>query len=993
MFVGRRDERAWLSERLEGRSAGRGGVVLISGPPGIGKTTLVREVARSSAPLWARSWEFGDAPALWPIVQLVRPLARRLPEVFEPYAGSLAPVLDPRAEQAPVQQLMLYQAFADAVAEAGNVEPLLLVVDDLHAADHSTLQCLTVAQAAWRWSAVLLVATRRTRDTRTSPDRDRLLARIAQDADERVLGGLSPVEVAALVERRLGRVPRAEEMRRVLARAGGVPLFVEGLLAGGSLDRDAGLPPDLRQTLVDRIRCLPAPTRVLLERACLARERFTTAQLAETTGRCPAEIAPALTRAVDEGLLASDSGTFAWTHQLYAEAAESTLSAQATREGHLAWLRVLAGDGHVAACAEHAVAAGDPSAAERLMAAGRVAAARGGFTSAAELYERAALAFEAPRDKVRAQLARAWALQHGGDARGARETVEAALRIARREDADPAVTVPEVACAMADMVHFALQDARAMEVLSLALDLAAPEDHLTRARLLLRRVTRFAEARLEDIEATVARAATEARRSENAQVMYDTLHASMSVWRADRLAARVRALEQLESLAGQLDLPAQFQIARWAFNTGLERCDGQAARDALCRMERLAGALQTPRARFVVLLRQVTIWQLEGQFDRIDPVAVEAAARRASDPHAGLFGATCIALRAVLQGDRDTVRAIAPRAYDVLTTAWPHHPAVALQGAWIQLHAGDDDVVDAVYLRWRERRFHAEPWWSYLQGLAICADIAMARDDREAAEWVLDAMAPYPDGYAGCGPAMPFGPLAVFEARLLQWLGRDATAALGRARRLSERLGAPAAIACLEREHAGTASAPHRATGDMSREGDVWCFRWAGREVRLRASKGLGYLAVVVARDGEPVHVLELTSGDQRNAVDGDAGPVLDARARDAYAERVRSLYADLAEAEAHHDLGRVDRLTMELDALTEELARATGLGGRDRRAASNAERARSAVKQALRRALKALRRDVPELADHLERSVETGQVCRYRPEPGGTRLALRRTP
>ncbi len=127
--------------------------------------------------------------------------------------------------------------------------------------------------------------------------------------------------------------------------------------------------------------------------------------------------------------------------------------------------------------------------------------------------------------------------------------------------------------------------------------------------------------------------------------------------------------------------------------------------------------------------------------------------------------------------------------------------------------------------------------------------------------------------------------------------------------------------------------------------------------------------------------------------MDGDAGPNHDQQARRAFSERAGELYAALAEAEDHHDLGRIERLTGELDALTEALAQATGLGGRNRVAASSAERARSAVKQALRRALGRLRGELPDLADHLGRSIQTGALCRYAPGPFAPSLRVRRRP
>lgn len=81
----------------------------------------------------------------------------------------------------------------------------------------------------------------------------------------------------------------------------------------------------------------------------------------------------------------------------------------------------------------------------------------------------------------------------------------------------------------------------------------------------------------------------------------------------------------------------------------------------------------------------------------------------------------------------------------------------------------------------------------------------------------------------------------------------------------------------------------------------------------------------------------------------GDAGALLDAQAKAAYRRRLQDLRADADEAEAMGDGERAARARQEIDALAHELARAVGLGGRDRRAAAPAERARVNVSRAIK--------------------------------------------
>ncbi len=149
------------------------------------------------------------------------------------------------------------------------------------------------------------------------------------------------------------------------------------------------------------------------------------------------------------------------------------------------------------------------------------------------------------------------------------------------------------------------------------------------------------------------------------------------------------------------------------------------------------------------------------------------------------------------------------------------------------------------------------------------------------------------------------------------------------------------------------------------REGDYWALRFRGREARLRHAKGLGYLAVLLEHPGTDIHVFEIVAaadgaaprepsaiterGEDLRADDAaGAGPALDAHAKAAYRARVEELREELEEARAWTDLERAARAQEELDFIARELARALGLGGRDRPMASQAERARQNVGRAI---------------------------------------------
>ncbi|MFF4428215.1 transcriptional regulator [Streptomyces sp. NPDC001513] len=173
------------------------------------------------------------------------------------------------------------------------------------------------------------------------------------------------------------------------------------------------------------------------------------------------------------------------------------------------------------------------------------------------------------------------------------------------------------------------------------------------------------------------------------------------------------------------------------------------------------------------------------------------------------------------------------------------------------------------------------------------------------------------------------------------------------------------------------------------REGDYWKVVLDDRRVSVRDSKGMHHLARLLAAPGREFHVLDLAAADSddpeaaaRLSRAGDLGPLLDDRAKDMYRRRLAEIEEDIEEARADHDIARREQTELERAFLIDELARAVGLGGRDRRAGAASERARAAVTQAVRKAIGHLREAAPELADHLDRTIRTGTYCAYVPDP-----------
>jgi hypothetical protein len=144
--------------------------------------------------------------------------------------------------------------------------------------------------------------------------------------------------------------------------------------------------------------------------------------------------------------------------------------------------------------------------------------------------------------------------------------------------------------------------------------------------------------------------------------------------------------------------------------------------------------------------------------------------------------------------------------------------------------------------------------------------------------------------------------------------------------------------------------------------------------VRLLTNPGVEFPAASLAGDESDTSAVLATRPEQ---------PMLDQAALAAYRDRVVDLEDEIAEAEAFADTERAARARMELDALVDELSRATNRFGKARPFASSNERARTAVQKAVRRTLDHIEEVDPALGGALRESVQTGRTCCYRPGDG----------
>ena len=306
------------SARSMRRGRGSGVTVLVAGEAGIGKTRLASELARRARDagfevLLGRSIDLvGTELPYQPFVEALRPLGT-LPQVDGRTAGS---------------QLRVFEQTLALLSERAAAVPVLLVLEDLHWADASTLDLAVFLAHNLDDRQVLLLTTYRA-DEPSSAERVRRLADGVRRSSSALLLELGPLgheELAALLEARADDPLPAALTDAIVARSEGNPFFAEELLAAAG-DQGGALPHGLRDLLLQRVARLDAATRGLLRLAAAAGRDVGYPLLRAAAGLPERDVRESLRRAVEHGVLVAEqeTGSFRFRHALLAEAVYATI--------------------------------------------------------------------------------------------------------------------------------------------------------------------------------------------------------------------------------------------------------------------------------------------------------------------------------------------------------------------------------------------------------------------------------------------------------------------------------------------------------------------------------------------------------------------------------------------------------------------------------------------------------------------------------------------
>lgn len=1066
-FVGRVSELALLRSLLDAAAGGRGSLVLLSGEPGIGKSRLADEAvelarARGFATGWGRSWESGGAPPFWPWRRALRSafgndLDDLVEDLVPAVRGRLGAVLPDlggpdRVGNTQEDRFALFDAVSTLLRRTADDRPVLLVLDDLHASDESSLLLLRFVADELRDARFLAIGTYRSTEARSDESIDRLITDLAREHQHVPLGGLDPDGIRQLAEVH-GDRSEPSHVSELVEATGGNPFFAVEMLRLRAAGEGWSLPDTVRGTLLQRLERLPGEVRRVLEVAAVVGRRLEPTLIARVAARPAQEVVATLDRCVIDGVLVEVEGRYRFAHGLFRETIYDRLPPSerarlhAAVLGELESLRGAEVGRHLDELAHHALVAGEELAGRAIdyaEGAGRRASDHLAFEEAARHYRRAVDAADRANvgweRLVELLLGQGGALNAAGQVEAAREVHLRVVDLARHHGEPEALARAALGVAGLHWDTFATNE-RAVALLREALDALPARDHPLRVRCLARLGYELGWGTGYEGREPADQALAMADRLGDPELVALCLSSCRLARGYDRpLAVLVEEVDRTidaATSAGELHVELFAMVVRVALD--VRAGDRVAAERDIAAHARRAEMYRLPYHRWWARVHAALLSQTDGLLDEAERLASDAAAFGARiNPNMAMsvFGAQYWAI--LLERDQ------AESAFEMFR-ALPEEalrpPVMQLGMRTMEVWRGNVGAARRVVDEWFRDGFAGIPVDPTRPGvLHHLATLAVATDHREAAAALVDLLRPLESEVVSASGFAVFGTYAFHLARLSTLLERwdDAERDLDLADRVAARLEAPVlagwarharARYLMARSETGGARSllqeiAHRASvaghlrlaadaaadlaslGDpgaaarpadrvptLVQEGELWTLVGPAGTTRLRGSKGLGYLATLLANPDVEVHVMEIVSEvgptvsvarpDDDGLVaarPGDLGPVLDARAKAAFRRRVDELREEIDEAGRFHDPERRARASEELDALMEHLSAATGLGGRDRRMGSRVEQTRVNVTKAIRGAVRRIAQLDPDVGAHLSATVRTGTFCAYHP-------------
>ncbi|MFN2625927.1 MAG: hypothetical protein ABR520_07575 [Mycobacteriales bacterium] len=586
-------------------------------------------------------------------------------------------------------------------------------------------------------------------------------------------------------------------------------------------------------------------------------------------------------------------------------------------------------------------------------------------------------------------------VQDASFAEAARTSYDAFVVARAANDAD---AMAAAALRLASLQHFGGPGGRTPALLHEAY-LAAADVPITRARLAAALARSWVYGNDAARGAPFALEAVElATDAGDPIVLADALDAQLATsWGPDDLAERLHVTARLQDAAAHVDdVRTRMDAHLWRLTTALETLDVTGVHRQLSALDLLADETGSRLVRYFALTRRAMHATLVGNLDACRELVETAYALGADIGVVDAFAVYHAQLGEIARHANDvrflTGEAALAEDYAVRNGI----QSLAAEAAVFALQAGDTERASKLVLQVAGGGFdvvaHDVDW---LLTVTKTTEAAAGLGLADIARAGMTLLAPYAGRcVVNAGAVVCVGvvedylwhaAVVVGDPRAGEWRSAAATA--------YRRLGAPwwlRRVSAPQGDHAVPVAAepgPAVRTVELRRLPGraVWSVGPADDARLLPDMKGLHYIGALLQRPDAEIAALDLSAmvaGHGTTLSEGDVGDRLDRLALTTYRNRLRDIDEELDEAQSWRDPARVERIEKEREALLRELAGATGLGGRARTMGGTAERARVAVRKAIATALERIDAEDPATARLLRRTVHTGSVCRYEPDP-----------
>jgi len=866
-FVGRRHELEQMRTALDAALSGSGGLLLLSGEPGVGKTRLAEEIAREAQVrgaqiAWGRCWEGGGAPAYWPWVQIVREVAGRMspgwlaemgavarnvaqmiPEVraalllpeggLEAHAMPSVPAAPDRPEQT---RFKLFDSISVLLRSAATANPLVLVVDDLHAADADSLLLLRFLARDLPQSRILAIATYRELEVRRSAQQAELLGEIIREATGIPLRGLSREEISEFIERYAGFAADSALLESLTKTTEGSPFFLdeivrlmkaEGrLLSSGMREPRLTIPDSIRAAVRRKLAPLSENARRALSVASVIGLEFDFALLQETSELAREQLIKSLDESIALGLVVEASGAarYRFSHAMIPEVLRAELSRPQLLRSHQRAATAIEQlhrgdlDAHAAAIALHgeqALLLEDqkgrhiPTARQRKKVAdyARRGAERSlkqlAYGEAARLY-RLALDSVPPARANRAEraellLGRGEALKKAGNLAEAKQAFTRATELAR--ELDDAVLLARAALAAGtwSTTLFGVNvNTEMVALLEEALAAIGDAASGVRAMLLARLAQELAatEPRNRALELCEEAIETARRVNDNAAMVSALWTQHQLLWGPDGVEKRLEAASEIVRLAekaGAIDwaLSArEFKLSALLELGRIELADREI--ESYASLQERAGQLSGTVERYRAMR-----CLMRGEFPNAQRYALEMlriANRRHDQPLTVAFGTLMIHVRTELGRESENEQII--REY---ASQFPNLTVPRCGLAAVSANLGREAEARREFERFAADNFAGIPRdWNWICALTFLSEACIYLSDRDHGATLYELLRPYSGRNITIGWGdVSYGALDRYLGRLAALTGRldDAEAHLEAALRFEQQMGATLAAA------------------------------------------------------------------------------------------------------------------------------------------------------------------------------------------------------